>query len=144
MENAAVYQKRRDVLVDGLNRIGWKVPKPQLQCSFWAPIPDAWKHLSSMEFAMKLLSEAEVCVSPARGFGHNGEGYIRIALVENEDRIRQAVRQIRRSVVRLIQSPRFLCFLKRNLLTARMGDRVFADPSLINRMLCGFGNGCHN
>ena len=98
MENAAVYQKRRDVLVEGLNRIGWKVPKPQASMFVWAPIPDAWKHLSSMEFAMKLLSEAEVCVSPGAGFGHNGEGYIRIALVENEDRIRQAVRQIRRSL----------------------------------------------
>ena len=98
MENAAVYQKRRDVLVEGLNRIGWKVPKPQASMFVWAPIPDAWKHLSSMEFAMKLLSEAEVCVSPGAGFGHNGEGYIRIALVENEDRIRQAVRQIRRAL----------------------------------------------
>ncbi|MDE0689922.1 MAG: aminotransferase class I/II-fold pyridoxal phosphate-dependent enzyme [Candidatus Poribacteria bacterium] len=98
METAAVYQKRRDVLVDGLNRIGWKVPKPQASMYVWAPIPDAWKHLSSMEFAMKLLSEAEVCVSPGAGFGHNGEGYIRIALVENEDRIRQAVRQIRRAL----------------------------------------------
>ena len=98
MENAAVYQKRRDVLVEGLNRIGWKVPKPQASMFVWAPIPDAWKHLSSMEFAMKLLSEAEVCVSPGAGFGHNGEGYIRIALVENEDRIRQAVRQVRRAL----------------------------------------------
>ena len=98
MENAAIYQKRRDVLVDGLNRIGWKVPKPQASMFVWAPIPDAWKHLSSMEFAMKLLSEAEVCISPGAGFGHNGEGYIRIALVENEDRIRQAVRQIRRAL----------------------------------------------
>ncbi|MYC78004.1 aminotransferase class I/II-fold pyridoxal phosphate-dependent enzyme [Candidatus Poribacteria bacterium] len=98
MENAAVYQKRRDVLVDGLNRIGWKVPKPQASMFVWAPIPEAWKHLGSMEFAMKLLSEAEVCVSPGAGFGHNGEGYIRIALVENEDRIRQAVRQIRRAL----------------------------------------------
>ena len=98
MENAAVYQKRRDVLVDGLNRIGWKVSKPQASMFVWAPIPEAWKHLSSMEFAMKLLSEAEVCVSPGAGFGHNGEGYIRIALVENEDRIRQAVRQIRRAL----------------------------------------------
>lgn len=98
MENAAVYQKRRDVLVDGLNRIGWKVPKPQASMFVWAPIPEAWKHLNSMEFSMKLLTEAEVCVSPGAGFGHNGEGYIRIALVENEDRIRQAVRQIRRAL----------------------------------------------
>ena len=98
MENAAVYQKRRDVLVEGLNRIGWKVPKPQASMFVWAPIPEAWQHLSSMDFAMKLLNEAEVCVSPGSGFGHNGEGYIRIALVENEDRIRQAVRQIRRAL----------------------------------------------
>ena len=98
MENAAVYQKRRDVLVEGLNRIGWKVPKPQASMFVWAPLPEAWRHLSSMDFATKLLNEAEVCVSPGSGFGHNGEGYIRIALVENEDRIRQAVRQIRRAL----------------------------------------------
>ncbi|MDE0555503.1 MAG: aminotransferase class I/II-fold pyridoxal phosphate-dependent enzyme [Candidatus Poribacteria bacterium] len=98
MENAAVYQKRRDVLVEGLNRIGWKVPKPQASMFVWAPIPEVWQHLSSMDFATKLLNEAEVCVSPGSGFGHNGEGYIRIALVENEDRIRQAVRQIRRAL----------------------------------------------
>ena len=101
MENAAVYQKRRDVLVEGLNRIGWKVPKPQASMFVWAPI---LKRGASIFYglAMKLLNEAEVCVSPGAGFGHNGEGYIRIALVENEDRIRQAVRQIRRAVVRLI------------------------------------------
>jgi alanine-synthesizing transaminase len=98
MENAAIYQKRRDVLVEGLNRIGWKVSKPQASMFVWAPIPEGWQHLSSMDFAMKLLNEAEVCVSPGAGFGHNGEGYIRIALVENEDRIRQAVRQIRRAL----------------------------------------------
>ena len=98
MENASVYQKRRDVLVDSLNRIGWKVSKPQASMFVWAPIPEAWQHLTSMDFAMKLLNEAEVCVSPGAGFGHNGEGYIRIALVENEDRIRQAVRQIRRAL----------------------------------------------
>ena len=98
MENAAIYQKRRDVLVDGLNRIGWTVPKPQASMFVWAPIPEAWRHLSSLDFSMKLLNEAEVCVSPGAGFGHNGEGYIRIALVENEDRIRQAVRQIRRAL----------------------------------------------
>ena len=95
-ENADIYCKRRDVLIEGLNRMGWKVSKPQASMFVWAPIPEAWKHLNSMEFSMKLLSEAEVCVSPGAGFGHNGEGYIRIALVENEDRIRQAVRQIRR------------------------------------------------
>ncbi len=98
MENTEVYWNRRDVLVDGLNRIGWKVTKPQASMFVWAPIPDQWKHMDSLEFSMKLLNEAEVCVSPGAGFGHNGEGYIRIALVENEDRIRQAVRQIRRAL----------------------------------------------
>ena len=98
MENTEVYCKRRDVLVEGLNRIGWKVTKPQASMFVWAPIPDQWKHMDSLEFSMKLLNEAEVCVSPGAGFGHNGEGYIRIALVENEDRIRQAVRQIKRAL----------------------------------------------
>ena len=98
MENTQVYWNRRDVLVDGLNRIGWKVTKPQASMFVWAPIPDPWKHMDSLEFSMKLLNEAEVCVSPGAGFGHNGEGYIRIALVENEDRIRQAVRQIKRAL----------------------------------------------
>ncbi len=97
-ENAETYRQRRDVLVEGLNRIGWKMQKPKATMFVWAPIPDRFRHLSSMDFAMKLLDEAEVCVSPGAGFGQNGEGYVRIALVENEDRIRQAVRQIRRAL----------------------------------------------
>ncbi len=97
-ENASTYQKRRDVLVEGLNRIGWEVPKPQATMFVWAPIPEQYKHLGSMDFAMKLLNEAEVCVSPGVGFGSKGEGYVRMALVENESRLRQAVRQIRRSL----------------------------------------------
>jgi alanine-synthesizing transaminase len=96
--NAETYRQRRDVLVEGLNRIGWKVQKPHATMFVWAPIPESYRHMSSMDFAMKLLDEAEVCVSPGAGFGHNGEGYIRIALVENEDRLRQAVRQIRRAL----------------------------------------------
>lgn len=97
-ENAETYRQRRDVLVEGLNRIGWKMQKPKATMFVWAPIPERFRHLSSMDFAMKLLDEAEVCVSPGAGFGQNGEGYVRIALVENEDRIRQAVRQIRRNL----------------------------------------------
>ena len=97
-ENAETYRQRRDVLVDGFNRIGWKMQKPKATMFVWAPIPDRFRHLSSMDFAMKLLDEAEVCISPGAGFGQNGEGYVRIALVENEDRIRQAVRQIRRTL----------------------------------------------
>ena len=97
-EHARLYQERRDVLIEGLNRIGWSVPSPRASMFVWAPIPQAYKNLSSMEFATKLLDEAQVCVSPGAGFGHNGEGYVRIALVENPDRIRQAVRQIRRAL----------------------------------------------
>ena len=93
-KNAEIYRRRRDILVDGLNRIGWKVQKPKGTMFVWAPIPEPYRHLSSMEFAMKLLDKAEVCVSPGAGFGHNGEGYVRIALVENENRLRQCVRQI--------------------------------------------------
>ena len=99
-ENAEVYRHRRDVLVEGLNRIGWNVPKPKATMFVWAPIPEPYRHLGSMDFSMKLLDEAEVCLSPGAGFGYNGEGYVRIALVENEDRLRQAVRQIRRAFFR--------------------------------------------
>ena len=97
-ENAEIYRRRRDVLVNGLNRIGWEVQKPKATMFVWAPIPNRYRHLSSMDFAMKLLDEAEVCVSPGAGFGHNGEGYVRIALVENENRLRQSVRQIRQAL----------------------------------------------
>ncbi|MEK7396218.1 MAG: aminotransferase class I/II-fold pyridoxal phosphate-dependent enzyme, partial [Candidatus Poribacteria bacterium] len=98
-ENALTYQGRRDVLVNGLNRMGWKVEKPKATMFVWAPIPEKFKHLGSMDFAFKLLEEAEVCVSPGIGFGDKGEGYIRLALVENEFRIKQAVRQIRKALM---------------------------------------------
>ena len=100
LEHASTYQNRRDVLVDGLNRIGWEVSKPKATMFVWAPIPEQYKHLGSMDFAMKLLNEAEVCISPGIGFGSKGEGYVRIALVENENRLKQAIRQIRRSLFR--------------------------------------------
>lgn len=95
-ETAIVYQKRRDVLVEGLNKIGWSIEKPKATMFVWAPIPQKFSNLSSMEFSMKLLEEAEVCVSPGIGFGENGEGFVRLALVENELRIKQAIRQIRK------------------------------------------------
>jgi alanine-synthesizing transaminase len=92
-----VYQKRRDVLCDGLGRIGWEVEKPKASMFVWARIPEPWRsQTGSIEFAMKLIEEAEVAVSPGRGFGPAGEGYLRLALVENEKRLRQAVRQISR------------------------------------------------
>jgi alanine-synthesizing transaminase len=94
---AAEYQRRRDVLVDGLRRIGWEAEKPRASMFVWARYPQEWREkLGSIDFSLKLLEEAEVAVSPGRGFGEAGEGYLRLALVENEHRLRQAVRQIGR------------------------------------------------
>jgi alanine-synthesizing transaminase len=94
---AGEYQKRRDVLVDGLRRIGWAVEKPRASMFVWARYPKEWRErLGSIDFALKLLEEAEVAASPGRGFGEAGEGFLRLALVENEHRLRQAVRQIGR------------------------------------------------
>jgi alanine-synthesizing transaminase len=96
-QQAREYQLRRDVLVDGLQRMGWEVEKPRATMFVWARYPQAWRaRLDSIDFAMKLLEEAEVAVSPGRGFGELGEGYLRLALVENEHRLRQALRQIAR------------------------------------------------
>jgi alanine-synthesizing transaminase len=93
----AEYQTRRDVLVKGLRRIGWKVDYPRAGMFVWAAIPEPWRsRLGSINFAMKLLEEAEVAVSPGRGFGETGEGFLRLALVEKEQRLRQAARQIGR------------------------------------------------
>ncbi|HEV3417483.1 MAG TPA: aminotransferase class I/II-fold pyridoxal phosphate-dependent enzyme, partial [Pirellulales bacterium] len=94
---AAIYQGRRDVLVDGLRRIGWDVTPPRASMFLWAKIPAPWfGKLNSLEFATKLLEEGDVAVSPGSGFGPAGEGYLRMALIENENRLRQAVRQIGR------------------------------------------------
>src|SRR5438445_1793115 len=94
---AAEYQLRRDVLVEGLQRIGWEVETPKASMFVWAKYPKEWRErLGSIDFTMKLIEEAEVAVSPGRGFGEAGEGYLRLALVENEHRLRQAVRQIGR------------------------------------------------
>ncbi|MDA0748018.1 MAG: aminotransferase class I/II-fold pyridoxal phosphate-dependent enzyme [bacterium] len=95
---AATYQVRRDALVEGLNRIGWPVSTPKASMFVWAPIPEKYLHMGSMKFALKLMEDAEVAVSPGIGFGDMGEGYVRISLVENEHRIRQAVRNIKRAL----------------------------------------------
>ncbi len=96
---AGEYQSRRDVLVEGLRRIGWEVDSPKATMFVWARYPEAWRRkMGSIEFSMKLLEEAEVAVSPGRGFGELGEGYLRLALVENEHRLRQAVRNIARAL----------------------------------------------
>jgi alanine-synthesizing transaminase len=94
-EIAETYRRRRDVLVSGLGRLGWAIEKPRATMFVWAPIPDAFRGMGSLEFSKLLLAEAKVAVSPGVGFGEYGEGFIRIALVENEHRIRQAVRGIR-------------------------------------------------
>ena len=98
-EQAKVYEKRRDVLCDGLARIGWNVTVPKASMFVWAKIPEPFaSRMTSMEFATKLLEEADVAVSPGAGFGAAGEGYVRLALIENENRLRQAVRQIGRAL----------------------------------------------
>jgi alanine-synthesizing transaminase len=93
---AKEYQKRRDVLVDGLQRLGWEVEKPKAGMFVWAKIPEPWAKMGSIDFSMKLLEEGGVAVSPGRGFGDEGEGYLRLAIVENSQRLRQAVREIGR------------------------------------------------
>jgi alanine-synthesizing transaminase len=94
---AKVYQRRRDVLCDGLERQGWPIERPRATMFVWAKIPEPWaSQMGSFEFAMKLLKEGDVVVSPGAAFGPAGEGYLRLALVENENRLRQAVRQIGR------------------------------------------------
>ena len=90
-----VYRKRRDVLVDGLNKLGWTVPKPKGTMFVWAPIPEAFRGMGSLEFAKLLIQEAKVAVSPGIGFGEYGEGYVRFAVVENEQRIKQALRGLK-------------------------------------------------
>jgi len=91
-----IYQSRRDVLVRGLSRAGWPIDSPKASMFVWAEIPDAYKKMGSLEFSKHLLKEAKVAVSPGIGFGEYGDDYVRIALVENEHRIRQAVAGIRR------------------------------------------------
>lgn len=91
-----LYKERRDILVEGLANAGWNVPIPSASMFIWAPLPEKYKSIGSMEFSTKLLKEAHVAVSPGIGFGKNGEGYVRIALVENKHRIRQACRNIKK------------------------------------------------
>ena len=93
---ADVYLGRRDVLVEGLNKIGWNVKKPKASMFVWAPIPDKFKAKGSLEFSKLLIDEAEVVTSPGIAFGEYGEGYLRISMVENEQRIKQAVRNIKK------------------------------------------------
>ena len=95
------YRGRRDALVDGLNRSGWKIEKPRGTMFVWAGIPDPYQDMGSLDFSMYLIDSAKVAVSPGVGFGPTGEGHVRFALVENEQRINQAVRGIRKALDRL-------------------------------------------
>jgi alanine-synthesizing transaminase len=86
------YRRRRDVLVEGLNKIGWQVPLPRATMFLWARIPEQFRHLGSLEFSKLLLTDAKVAVSPGIGFGDYGDGHVRFSLIENEERTRQAIR----------------------------------------------------
>ena len=97
-EIVATYRSRRDCLVDGLNRAGWKIPKPKGTMFVWAKIPEQYLSMGSLEFSKFLLKEAKVAVSPGIGFGQFGDSHVRFALVENEDRTHQAIRCIRRTL----------------------------------------------
>jgi alanine-synthesizing transaminase len=91
-----VYHRRRDVMVDSFARAGWEIPAPAATMFAWAPIPEAFRHLGSLEFSKLLVEKADVAVAPGIGFGEHGDDYVRLALVENEHRIRQAARNIKR------------------------------------------------
>jgi len=90
-----MYCRRRDVLCEGLCAIGWEVEKPKATMFLWAPIPEQYQEMGSLEFSKKLLKEAKVAVSPGVGFGDYGDGFVRFGLIENEHRTRQALRGIR-------------------------------------------------
>jgi alanine-synthesizing transaminase len=96
VEMREVYRKRRDALVDSFGRAGWDVPAPKASMFAWAPIPEPYRRLGSVEFAKLLIEKADVAVAPGIGFGEFGDDFVRIAMVENEQRIRQAGRNIRR------------------------------------------------
>jgi alanine-synthesizing transaminase len=96
-----IYQSRRDALIDGLNRIGWEIDKPKGTMFVWAPIPEPYREMGSLEFSKFLVTEARVATSPGVGFGKGGEGFVRFALIENEQRIAQGVRTLKRTLTKL-------------------------------------------
>ncbi|MGB3044638.1 MAG: LL-diaminopimelate aminotransferase [Xanthobacteraceae bacterium] len=95
-EMRETYRKRRDILVESFGRAGWDIPPPSASMFAWAPLPEAFREIGSMQFATLMVEKSGVVVSPGVGFGEHGEGYVRIAMVENEQRIRQAARNVRR------------------------------------------------
>jgi alanine-synthesizing transaminase len=100
-QQAAIYQARRDVMCDGLSRIGWSVAPPKAGMFVWARIPQPFARMGSMEFSIQMMQRANVALAPGIGFGEEGEGFVRIALVENDHRIRQALRQMKRAMQEL-------------------------------------------
>ncbi|HUA95214.1 MAG TPA: aminotransferase class I/II-fold pyridoxal phosphate-dependent enzyme [Acidimicrobiales bacterium] len=101
VEICAAYERRRNALCDGLNRIGWEVAPPRGTMFVWAPIPEPYREMGSLEFAKLLVREAEVATSPGIGFGPGGDGHVRFALIENEQRTGQAVRNLRKGLTKL-------------------------------------------
>lgn len=97
-DQVSIYQARRDILCNGLERIGWKVDKPGAGMFIWVKIPEPYNKMGSMQFAIEMMNRANVAVAPGIGFSEEGEGYLRLALVENEERLRQAIRQIRKAL----------------------------------------------
>lgn len=95
-EMRAIYKKRRDVMVESFAQAGWPIPAPRASMFAWAPVPERFSAMTSLEFSKLLIEKADVAVAPGEGFGENGEGFLRLALVENEQRIRQAARNLRR------------------------------------------------
>ena len=102
-EIVEIYRKRRDVLIEGLNRIGWAVPAPKATMFVWARIPEEFRKMGSVEFSKLLLKEAQVAVSPGLGFGSYGDEYVRLALIENEQRTKQALRGIRKALSGVVE-----------------------------------------
>jgi alanine-synthesizing transaminase len=95
-KNRNLYQKRRDVMVEAFGRAGWDIPSPRASMFAWAPLPPGLKDMGSLEFSKQLLTQADVAVAPGVGYGEDGEGFVRIAMVENEQRLRQAARNVKR------------------------------------------------
>ncbi len=100
-EVCSIYQSRRDALIDGLGRIGWDIPKPKGSMFVWAPIPEAYAEMDSVEFCSHVVRECEVALSPGVGFGPGGEGFARFALIENERRIAQGIRNLKKGLPKL-------------------------------------------
>jgi alanine-synthesizing transaminase len=101
LETNAIYQSRRDALVEGLNRAGWPVTPPRGTMFLWAPIPEPYRELGSIDFAKLIVTDCDVAVSPGVGFGPGGDDHVRFALIENEQRIAQACRNLKKGLPKL-------------------------------------------